>query len=140
MFVWRGVFKLVRAIFFLLFVTVGLYFFGDFRINDVNVKDYLQSRITAENFRKIKQQVLVVYKGVHKLIDEFDPDLNVETETDTDKTETIQTLIPKQSVTTNTIAADVEKVPLENLYKHEKQQVLKLIQNNLQSSDQTSKP
>lgn len=123
-------FKLFRSLFFILLVITGLYFFGDFRINDTNVRDYLHSVITADNLRKIKSEVTFVYDTIQKLINEFDADV------DFDEVQNIKTLEPnsnQSSSTTNNSLSEPTK-PQEKVFQHEKDKVLDLIKSNIGSS------
>jgi hypothetical protein len=47
-----------------LVIFFGLYFFGDFRINDVNVRDFLQSTITPAQLVVIKDKALSAFKSI----------------------------------------------------------------------------
>jgi hypothetical protein len=54
-------FKLIKFLFFVLLVLVGLYFFGDFKINDTNVKAWLHEKITIQRLVLFKEQLLSAY-------------------------------------------------------------------------------
>lgn len=56
----------------LLFITVlffGLYFFGDFRINEVNVRDYLQSKVSIENMQTAWKAASDMFRVIKNLYD-----------------------------------------------------------------------
>lgn len=58
----------------LCFVLVGLYFFGDFRVNEVNVRDFLRQKITWQQIESAKVGVVQVYRAVKGLIEAVSPD------------------------------------------------------------------
>jgi len=66
-------FKMIKVLFFGLFVFVGLYFFGDFRINDTNVKDYLQKHVTYSKLVAIKDGTVQFY---HSIVSLFNSNLH----------------------------------------------------------------
>lgn len=41
----------------LFFVFIGLYLFGDFRLNDVNVRDYLRQKVTITKILTVKNRL-----------------------------------------------------------------------------------
>jgi hypothetical protein len=49
--------KLSKLLFMGLLLFTGLYFFGDFKVNKVNIRDYMQQTVTVENFELIKLKV-----------------------------------------------------------------------------------
>lgn len=57
-------FKFLKLLFFAFLVLVGLYFFGDFRINDTNIKNYLHEKITLRRLLALKEQMDVIYAKI----------------------------------------------------------------------------
>lgn len=53
--------------FFVTLVFVGLYFFGNFRINDTNVRDFLQKNITVSRLNIVKDGAVGLYYSVVSL-------------------------------------------------------------------------
>ncbi|MBU0506026.1 MAG: hypothetical protein ABII18_12960 [bacterium] len=49
--------KLSKLLFIGLLLFTGLYFFGDFKVNKVNIRDYMQQTVTVENFELIKLKI-----------------------------------------------------------------------------------
>lgn len=47
----------------------GLYLFGDFRINDVNVRDYLHANISPQHVAVAKKELLAAWNTVYQMID-----------------------------------------------------------------------
>lgn len=62
-------FKFIRNLFLITVIFFGLYFFADFRINDTNVRDYLQTTVTLETFVRAKNKVVHVYSLVMEVIE-----------------------------------------------------------------------
>lgn len=62
-------FKLVKFVFFMTLIIVGLYFFGDFRINDTNVRDFLQRTLRVERVRAVRNAASRVFRGLAGLFD-----------------------------------------------------------------------
>jgi len=98
-------------LFFLFLVFVGLYFFGDFRLNDTNVKDYLQEKVTVEKIMKIKEAVTVAIQGKQKQS------------------------APKPETKTQPKALEDAKTvfngnPLDQISKKDRTELLKIINNN----------
>ncbi len=47
-------FQIIKSIFWGLVIFIGLYLFGDFNLNGVNVRDYLRQRVTWQSVVAIK--------------------------------------------------------------------------------------
>lgn len=56
----------IKRIIFVLLIFFGLYFFGNFRINDVNVRDYLRRLVPPQNFLVIKRGVGEVWDALYR--------------------------------------------------------------------------
>lgn len=50
----------------------GLYFFGDFRVNEVNVRDFLREHVTWQKIQSVKNAVVQIYYTVSGLVGSFD--------------------------------------------------------------------
>jgi hypothetical protein len=60
--------KFIRRILILMGLFFALYFFGDFRVNDVNVRDYLQSKITLQQMKDFGRKAADVFQMLADLI------------------------------------------------------------------------
>ncbi len=60
-------FKLIRLLFLMCSLFTGLYFFGDFRVNDVNVRDFLREHVTWQRIQSVKAAVVQIYQTVSGL-------------------------------------------------------------------------
>lgn len=45
---------------------MGLYLFGDFRVNDVNVRDYLQKKVSLKQFSGLGEEISKTLKPVYQ--------------------------------------------------------------------------
>lgn len=52
----------------LFFVVLGLYLFGDFRINDVNVRDFLRGQISPQNVKVVKAELSKAWATVYQIM------------------------------------------------------------------------
>lgn len=55
---------------FALLVLAGLYLFGDFRVNDVNVRDYLQKKVSLKQFSGLGEDISKALKPVYQSLKE----------------------------------------------------------------------
>lgn len=60
--------KFIRRILVLMGLFFTLYFFGDFRVNDVNVRDFLQSKITLQQMKNFGRQAADLFQMLAELI------------------------------------------------------------------------
>ncbi|MBF0105341.1 MAG: hypothetical protein HQM16_08450 [Deltaproteobacteria bacterium] len=105
--------KYIKILFFLTCVFFGLYFFGDFRINDTNVRDFLRSKVTPENIRLVKTQALELYGAVQNF-------------TKTKKeTQDMNLKIEKA------LGQSVEGLPLDKITEADREKLIKIINDNL---------
>lgn len=58
-----------KRLFAVILIIFGLYLFGDFRINDVNVRDYLRANISAQHVALVKRELLTAWATVYQMID-----------------------------------------------------------------------
>lgn len=109
-------FKLIKFTFFILFVLVGLYFFGDFKINDTHVKTWLHEKITVQKLVLLKEQLASVYT---KLRDIF-----------SDESEK-----PASQPAVQNQATEAGKL-LEQISSQDQQKLLKLLRKNIEATPQ----
>lgn len=62
-------FKLAKYLFIATLVFSGLYFFGDFRINDTNVREYLHKNVTWDRATAIKNEFTSWYRFAKRLLE-----------------------------------------------------------------------
>ncbi len=55
---------------FALAVLLGLYLFGDFRVNDVNVRDYLRQKVSLKQFSGLPEEVSKALKPLYQMLKE----------------------------------------------------------------------
>lgn len=58
-----------KRLFTLFAVVLGLYLFGDFRINDVNVRDYLHQHISPQNIAVAKTELSKALNTLYQMLD-----------------------------------------------------------------------
>lgn len=58
-----------KRLFSLVALVLGLYLFGDFRINDVNVRDYLHEHISAQNIAMAKTELSKAFATLYQMLD-----------------------------------------------------------------------
>lgn len=60
--------KYVKRMVYATMAFLFLYYFGDFRINDVNVRDFLHSIVSPEELLNARVRVMSLFKnGVHEM-------------------------------------------------------------------------
>jgi hypothetical protein len=101
--------KLIKLTFWGTLIFFGLYFFGDFRINEVNVRDYLQTQVTPEKLAQIKNQATHLYETLKGLFEASKKD-------ESGKTKMMNPLDGK---------------PMETISPDDQEKLLKLLQKNL---------
>ena len=100
-----------RRISIFLIVFAFLYVFGDFRINDVNVRDFLQSHISPKNVIVIKDEAVKAWGSVYQMIEStFKADYSRKKQVDLSRT----------------------RKPQDKLTPQDKKQMLKLLRKNLE--------
>ena len=60
--------KFLKYSFYTVCLVTFLYFFGDFRINDVNVRDTIRSYVTWQNIQMIRSRLVHLYSAVEGAI------------------------------------------------------------------------
>src|SRR3989339_1241728 len=58
--------KLAKYMFLGLLLFATLYFFGDFRVNDIHIRSYLQQHVTVDNILKAKQNCVKVVSALKR--------------------------------------------------------------------------
>ena len=58
-----------KRFFSIVMIILGLYLFGDFRINDVNVRDFLHQHIKPQNIAAIKEELLKALAPVYQMVE-----------------------------------------------------------------------
>lgn len=117
-------FKMIKLVFFLTFVLVGLYFFGDFRINEVNVKNYLQKHITTQNITSVKNQVVHFYEVIARLFQETKKMTEGQ-----GMAQTLKTSVPSQKKATTPESL----IPMDKLSKDDRKLMKDLLKQHLKS-------
>ena len=110
--------KLFKLNFYFLFVLVGLYFFGNFRINDTNIRDFLQTKITMQNIRIVKNEASQFYKMLKLLYENMAG----------------EKAASNKAGDADQIKNPFSSVPLDNLSSKDRKQMLKLLQ-DIQHTD-----
>lgn len=100
-------FKIIKFQFFILLVLTGLYFFGNFRVNDVNVRDYLQQHLNPKKLMAYKDTAVKIYRQSRLL---FDSQTQMEG---------------------NVTSHPIEGQPLESLTPQDQKQLLKMLEDHL---------
>ncbi len=59
--------KILRYLFIGVLVFVFLYYFGDIRINDLNIRDYLQKTVTLQNLIIVKKKCGKIYYAIESI-------------------------------------------------------------------------
>lgn len=112
--------KLIKLAFWGTLIFFGLYFFGDFRVNEVNVRDYLQTKVTPETLGQFKNQAINLYETLKGLFAAPKKD-------ETGKTKVINPLDSKSSKS----GSPKEGGPMEIISADDQEKLLKLLQKNL---------
>lgn len=104
-----GAVKLFKLAFWGTLIFFGLYFFGNFRVNEVNVRDYLQTKVTPETLNQLKNQAVNLYETLKNL-------------TGTAK---------KDQAGTAKVINPLDGKPMETISPDDQEKLLKLLQKNL---------
>lgn len=119
-------FKLVKLCFFLMLIFVGLYFFGDFRINDTNVKNFLQSNITVTKIKAVQQELSGVYHTFLRLYKE----LSSTTEKDSKQTSPSELI---KDIKVNDLP--LKDIQLDKITPKDREKLLNILKENLKSQN-----
>ena len=116
-------FKYLRYLFFSLVIFVGLYFFGNFTVNGVNVRDYLLQKVTWNQIIDAKDKTVKVYKAVDQFVTEVNFDERAE--------EVVKTSKPILPESKKVSKKKVSNLPMENISKKDQEKLLKLLKDNV---------
>jgi|APSaa5957512622_1039677.scaffolds.fasta_scaffold298211_1 hypothetical protein len=116
-------FKYLRYLFFSLVIFVGLYFFGNFTVNGVNVRDYLRQKVTWNQIIDAKDKTVKVYKAVDQFVTEVNFDERAE--------EVVKTSKPILPESKKVSKKKVSNLPMENISKKDQEKLLKLLKDNV---------
>ena len=106
--------KLIKLVFWGSLVFFGLYFFGNFRVNDVNVRDYLQTKVTPQTLTHLKDQAVNLYQMLRQLWDHSQKNQSGE------------------AAVTNPLNGK----PMESLSPSDQEKLIKILQKNLDDLQQ----
>lgn len=114
--------KISKYLFFALLIFIGLYFFGDFEINDVNVRAYLQQKVTVEKVNQFKNNSFHFMKKVGMLFD------------DTHKYPSTQIIQPEARTTVQKmdISSDFFKKPLDKISEQDQRKLMQMLQTEIE--------
>ncbi len=101
------IFKFLKIVFYATVIFFGLYFFADIRINDVNVRDYLQRTMTPQNIAYVADEVFSFARTIKEAIDKHSSEKSHQT-------------------TSPVVTKDGGEVPAEVIYSNERERLLKL--------------
>lgn len=109
-------FKLIKFTFFLLLVLVGLYFFGDFKINDTHVKTWLHEKVTIQRLVLLKEQIVSAYTKMRYIF------------SDQVEKPSAQSAVQNQTTEAGKL--------LEQISSQDQQKLLKLLEKNMEATPQ----
>lgn len=118
--------KFLWRFFFLVGIFFTLYFFGNFRINDVNVRDFLQSKITIQQMKDFGRRTADFFEMLAGMIRTKSEHL---TDGKSGKTDT-----PSQDISLD----DAKKMIGDTLSEEDRKKILKIFEQDLSTG--TSSP
>lgn len=122
--------KWLRRLLFLTSLFLGLYFFGDFRVNDVNVREFLQSKITMDQMKGWGRSAADFFQKLAELIRQKSDTLG-----DGQK----QGGVPGLDKLSGPVSMDdAKKMIGENLSEEDRKKILKLFEKDLATSTATA--
>lgn len=114
------------------FVLVGLYFFGNFRINEVNVRDFLHEQVTWQRIKQTKAVVMQVYHTVKGLVSTASSGVTSSPATGNGKSP----VIPGTALDANHL---MQGLPLDKISAKDREKLEALINKTINESSKTLK-
>jgi hypothetical protein len=117
---------MIKKLLWLSIFFFGLYYFGNFTVNNTNVREYLHSKVTPEMLHKARLAIVDLYDSARAIYDKYEKNGTIGSVDENVK--------PGQTPSDTAQAVElVNKLPLREISVQDKQKLLKILETDSDS-------